>query len=150
MTLSKVILLLYTAALLISCGRSPQVAVDARDLDPFADGALCGWETADPVAGRALFEQQVIAGGAGCITCHSLAPDVTLVGPSLYGIATTAFKRVIGVETSNYIYLSITEPNQHVVEGFPADTMPGNYAADLTADEIANLVSFLMTLEREE
>ncbi|HRW08217.1 MAG TPA: cytochrome c [Caldilineaceae bacterium] len=126
------------------------MAVDARDLDPFADGSLCGWETADPVAGRALFEQRVLAGGAGCVTCHSLEPDVTLVGPSLHGIATTAFKRVIGVQTSNYIYLSIVDPNMYVVEGFPADTMPQNYATDLTEDEIANLVSFLMTLEREE
>ena len=150
MTLGKFLFLLCCISLLAGCGRTTQVAVDARDLDPFADGSLCGWQTADPIAGRVLFEQRVLAGGAGCVTCHSLEPDVTLVGPSLHGIATTAFKRVIGVQTSNYIYLSIVDPNMYVVEGFPADTMPQNYATDLTEDEIANLVSFLMTLEREE
>lgn len=147
MTLGKFLFLLCCVALLAGCGRTRQVAVDARDLDPFADGSLCGWETADPVAGRALFEQRVLAGGAGCITCHSLEPDVTLVGPSLHGIATTAFDRVIGVQTSNYIYLSIVAPEMHVVEGFPAGVMPQNYASDLTEAEIANLVSFLMTLK---
>lgn len=150
MTLRKVISILCFSLLLVGCGRSAQVAVDARDIDPFADGSLCAWQVADPAAGRALFERPVLAGGAGCVTCHSLEPDVILVGPSLHGIATTAFKRVIGVQTSNYIYLSIVTPNQHVVEGFPPDLMPGNYAVDLTEDEIANLVSFLMTLEREE
>lgn len=150
MTLGKFLFLLCCVSVLAACGRSTQVAVDARSLDPFADGSLCGWETADPVAGRALFEQRVLAGGAGCITCHSLEPDVTLVGPSLHGIATTAFDRVIGIQTSNYIYLSIVDPNLHVVEGFPADKMPQHYASDLTEAEIANLVSFLMTLEREE
>jgi cytochrome c551/c552 len=143
-------MLLCCGVLLAGCGWGQPAGVDARTLDPFADGSLCAWQTADPAAGRALFERQILAGGAGCITCHSLEPEVTLVGPSLHGIATTAFKRVIGVQTSNYIYLSIVEPNMHVVEGFPPDVMPSNYDADLTADEIANLVSFLMTLEREE
>jgi nitric oxide reductase subunit C len=45
---------------------------------------------ADPASrGKALFN-----GPGGCASCHSVAPGVVLVGPSLAGVATTAVGRL--------------------------------------------------------
>ncbi|MEZ4708721.1 MAG: cytochrome c [Caldilineaceae bacterium] len=136
--------------LLAGCGGEEPKRSAAADLDPFADSPLIAWEAGDPAAGRALFEQKVLAAGAGCVTCHSLEPDVTLVGPSLYGVADRAQTRQSGVLAPNYLYLSIVAPDQHVVEGFADDLMPETYATALTEEQLANLVSFLMTLKGKE
>ncbi|MCB0034634.1 MAG: cytochrome c [Anaerolineales bacterium] len=135
---------------LSGCAPAEPEGVDARDLDPYADGALCEWHLGNPEVGQELFERPVLGSAAGCVTCHSLEPEVTLVGPSLYGAATTAANRVEGVRADNYLYLSITLPNFHVVEGYQPDIMPHSYATELTQLEITDLVSFLMTLTVSE
>lgn len=139
-----------TLLLLTACQQERPAPVDARSLDPFSPEAFCAWESGDPEAGRALFERPVLAGGPGCITCHSLAPGVSLVGPSLYGIAATAGERQPGMLPDNYIYLSIVEPASYVVSGFPANVMPDFYAERLSETEITDLVSYLMTLQPNE
>lgn len=158
-------LLFLLVILLLGCTNGTPEGVDARDLDPFAPGAFedigvreldpfasgefSEWETADPQAGRAMFERPVLADKGGCITCHSLDEGITLVGPSLYGIADTARTRQIDTPPPDYLYLSITQPNLYIVDGFAAGVMPDHYSADLTHVEIIDLVSFLMTLQNE-
>lgn len=139
--------LLGVVVLLAACQSSPRPApVDARDLDPYGPDALCAYLLGIPEVGQEVFEQPVLAGTGGCVTCHSLEPDVRLVGPSLYGIATTAEGRVPDVIASNYIYLSIMEPDFYIVEGYDAGAMPDVYRDNLTEEQITNLVSYLMTL----
>lgn len=145
MNYCRTFLLIGCLCLLAACGKTGPAPVDARDLDPFADGALCAWHTGDPEAGRELFERPVLAGTGGCTTCHSLEPNVKLVGPTLYGVAATAASRHEGVTAPNYLYLSIMAPNQFVVDGFPAGIMPDGYATELSEEEVTNLVTFLMT-----
>ncbi|MCB8943813.1 MAG: cytochrome c [Ardenticatenaceae bacterium] len=135
--------------LAVSCTTAESPAVDARDLDPFSPEAFCAYETGDPTAGKALFDQLVLGSGAGCITCHSLEAGQVLVGPSLYNLVETAENRIPGVLAANYIYLSITQPNHYIVQGFPEGLMPPTYSTDLTDEEITNLVSYLMTLSAE-
>ncbi len=93
--------------------------------------------------GRAIYSRAP----AVCSTCHSLEPEVRLVGPSLYGIATTAAERVSGQSAEDYIRTSILNPSDHIVEGFP-DAMQKNFAETLSADEINDLIVFLLTQER--
>ncbi len=144
----RVLLVLFTF-LLMSCESGELEFVDARDLNPFSPDALCAYHIGDPDAGLALFNQPVLAEKGGCVTCHSMAPDISLGGPSLNGIATTAEDRIPGVIAANYIYVSIVDPNYYVVDGFTADIMPNHYHADLSKDNITNLVSYLMTLYAE-
>lgn len=139
-------LLALGLVLMAGCGRQQQMAMDARDLDPFSEEAFCAWHIGSPETGQEIFERLVLADGAGCVTCHSREPEVTLVGPSLYGVAATAAKRVKGVIPANYLYLSIVEPSFYVVEGFAADVMPNHYADALSEQDLTNLVSYLMTL----
>ena len=103
----------------------------------------------DAANGETLFSQPTIGANnaPGCITCHSLEPDVVIVGPSQAGLATRAETRVPGQSAEDYIRNSITHPNDYVVEGFAEGVMYQNYATDLTADEIDDLVAYTLTLK---
>lgn len=98
--------------------------------------------------GETLFSQPTIGANnaPGCITCHSLEPDVVIVGPSQAGLATRAETRVPGQTAEQYIRESIVNPNAHIVEGFTEGVMYQNYATDLTEEQIDDLVAYTLTL----
>jgi len=110
----------------------------------YEDGRPAG---GDPVAGRQLYNETSLGTTASCQICHSLDPDVTLVGPSFAGIASRAGSRVEGLSAEEYIYQSIVDPDAYVVEGYPSGVMVPNLEEQLTEEEIEDLVAFLMTLE---
>ena len=100
-------------------------------------------------AGRSLYFETTIGTNAGCRICHSLDPNVTLVGPSLAGVATRAATRVPGMTAEEYLRESILEPDAYVVPGFPAGQMIPTYLEILSDEDVDNLVAFLLTLEEE-
>jgi mono/diheme cytochrome c family protein len=81
-----------------------------------------------------------------CAQCHALTPDIVVIGPSLAGIATRAAARVPGYDTQTYLETSILIPEDYLVDGF-ANTMPTNFGKELTSEEFAALVAYLMTLK---
>jgi cytochrome c551/c552 len=103
----------------------------------------------DAASGEELYHQTVIgsASAPGCVTCHSLEPDVVLVGPSHAGVGTRAGTYQEGMSAEAYLRESITDPDAHVVEGFTPGVMYQNYAEDLTARQINDLVAYLLTLK---
>ena len=103
----------------------------------------------DVARGQELYNQVTIGPNAapGCITCHSLEEGVVLVGPSHAGLANRAGDYVEGMSAEEYLRESIVEPNAHIVEGFTPDVMYQNYAEDLQARDINDLVAYLLTLE---
>jgi cytochrome c len=88
--------------------------------------------------GEKLFNQPVIGPNSapGCVTCHSLEEGVVVVGP-----------RVPGQTAEEYLRNSITHPNDYLVEGFAEGVMYQNYAAELTEEQINDLVAYLLTLQ---
>ena len=96
--------------------------------------------------GQALFEQRVLGENAGCVTCHSLRPDVVLVGPSLARIGAEAATREPGVSAADYIRKSIVAPDAYVLDGFDAGRMPQDWADQLSESEIDALVAYMVTL----
>lgn len=98
-------------------------------------------------AGETLFKQVNIGNQPGCSTCHSLQEDVTIVGPSLAGVASRAGERVSGLSAEEYLRQSILEPNAYTVEGFSANIMPLTWSQELTSDQVDDLIAFLMTLK---
>jgi len=108
-----------------------------------------GGEAGNVERGEKLFSQTVIGSHAapGCRTCHSLEEGITIVGPSMAGIASRAGQEVSGQSAEEYLHQSIVEPDAHVVEGFPAGVMYQKYEEDLSAQEIDDLVAYLLTLE---
>ncbi len=102
---------------------------------------------AESDSGESLFFENTLGTNTGCRICHSLDEGVVLVGPSLNGVATRAPTRIAGMTAEEYIRQSILDPNAYVVDGFPAGQMLQNFEELLTAEDIDNLVAFLLTLE---
>lgn len=133
----KPILTLLLALLLslAACGGQPAPEGDEG-------GAVAG----DPAAGEALFAQTLIGTQAGCTTCHSLEPGVTIIGPSLANIGTEAGARVSGESAEDYLRKSIVEPDATVVEGFPAGLMSKELSTELTEQQVNDLIAYLLTV----
>ncbi len=100
----------------------------------------------DPLEGERIFYEASTGTNAGCRICHSLEPDVIIVGPSLAGVATRAGTRVPSLTAEQYLRQSILEPNAYIVPDFPEGQMLQNFRQILTPDQIDNLVAFLLTL----
>ncbi|MEE9199452.1 MAG: cytochrome c oxidase subunit II [Dehalococcoidia bacterium] len=106
--------------------------------------------TATPVVlppGNADAGQQVFqaASPIACSTCHSLDGTAGL-GPSLQGIASQAGDRVSSLSAEGYIRESILNPTAFVVQGF-SPVMPTTFGTDLTPQQIADVIAFLLSLE---
>ncbi len=103
----------------------------------------------DPVRGETLYKQTSIgaASAPGCITCHSLEEGVALVGPSHAGIGGRVVNVVAGLAADEYLEDSIVDPDAHISEGFNAGVMYANYTRDLSDQEVADLVAFLLSLK---
>jgi len=98
-------------------------------------------------AGEKLFAQTVTGAQAGCITCHSLDAGVVIVGPSMAGIGSRAGSTVSGQSAEDYLRESILTPDVHLVEGFPAGTMPQVWSDELTSEQIDQLIAYMLTLK---
>jgi mono/diheme cytochrome c family protein len=124
------VLILVFAVVLTACGGS---------------GGDSGDEAA--AAGEKLFKQTVIGSQAGCATCHSLDAGVVIVGPSMAGIGSRADSTVSGMSAEDYLRQSILDPDAHLVEGFPAGTMPQVWGDELSSEQVDQLIAFMMTLK---
>jgi len=104
--------------------------------------AACGSAPiGDPARGQTLFN----SGGPSkvpCSNCHTLDGSYR-VGPSLEGIASSAESRVEGMSAQQYLRESITNPSAHIADGY-TDTMYKDYGKELEAQDINNLIAFLL------
>ena len=106
-----------------------------------------GGSASDSSAGKELFAQAVIGSQAGCAACHSLEPGVVVIGPSLAGIGDRAGEVVAGQSAADYLKESITAPDAHIADGFPASIMPQEYTEELSSEQIDQLVAYMLTLK---
>jgi len=97
----------------------------------------------DAAAGETVYSQ---VASPACHTCHSLEPDVTLVGPSLANMGSQAGSRVSDLPADEYLRQAIVEPDTHIVEGFAPGIMPSTYATQLSEQQINDLVAYLSGL----
>lgn len=132
-----VFLMVLLVLSLVACGGESAPA--GGDAEPAGPG--------DAAAGKAIFNQSLIGTQAGCMTCHSLEPGVAMVGPSLGTIGTDAGSRVSGVSAEDFLRKAITEPDADIAEGFAAGIMPAALANELSAQEVNDLIAFLLTLK---
>jgi nitric oxide reductase subunit C len=111
---------------------------------------------ADLARGKSLFEGAVIGSNSapGCRTCHALEAGVTLVGPSMAGIAARAAENVQDPDytgsartAEEFLRESIVKPGAFIEEGFPPGVMYQNYGQDMSAQELGDLVAFLLELK---
>ncbi|RLT38225.1 MAG: cytochrome c [Chloroflexi bacterium] len=88
---------------------------------------------------------ETVAASAGCIGCHRLDDTNSVVAPTWGGVAHTAITRVAGESPALYLYQSITAPNAFVVNGYNGGLMPQIYKDTLSAQDIVDIVSYLLT-----
>jgi cytochrome c oxidase subunit II len=86
----------------------------------------------DPQAGKEVFAS------AGCGSCHTVAEAGTSsdVGPNL--------DESLEGRDAQFVQQSIVDPDAEIAEGFSADLMPENYDEQLSEQELADLVAFLL------
>lgn len=102
----------------------------------------------DATDGEELFTMRALGGEPGCVTCHSLSPDVVLVGPSLADPAASAASAG-ATDSRRYLHTSIVDPTAHVVPGFAdAKQMPTRFADILTDDQLDAVVDYLLEVQR--
>ncbi len=89
--------------------------------------------------GLTLYNEQ------GCIGCHSLEKGKIVVGPSYYGVYTRAATRKPGYSPQEYIYESIVNPNNYVVDGFQPNIMNGGFLAALSQQDMADILAWMKT-----
>lgn len=132
------LLALVLILLLAACG-------GGGDAPASGDGSPVG----DAANGEKLYNQTVIgsASAPGCVTCHSLEPGVVIVGPSHAGLASRAGTYQEGMSAEDYLRESIMDPDAHVVEGFAPGLMYQNFAEDLQAREVNDLIAYMLTLK---
>jgi cytochrome c oxidase subunit II len=112
-----------------------------------SEGGAAPEEGESPIAaGREIFTS------AGCNACHTLddADANAQVGPDLNELAARAEDRVKGKTAEEYVEEAIVDPPAFVVEGYSGDTMPRNFADQLTPEEIDTLVKYLLGLSQTE
>ena len=119
------------------------------DLFPlaFTSQTTVSYVVGDPERGAELFQIGANDAAPPCATCHQVVSGgfgFTL-GPNLEGIQTRAATRIAGMSAEQYIEDSILHPDHHVVPGFRV-SMYANYADHLSAQAVADLVAYLMTL----
>jgi cytochrome c2 len=122
------LVLILVLSLLLGCGGQPTTAVVRGDV----------------ANGERLFREGAVP---PCGTCHSLRPGQDLLGPSLARIGRNAGSRVPGQSASDYLRESILEPDAHTAFGFSANVMATSYGAQLSEQEVKDLVAYLLALK---
>ena len=84
---------------------------------------------------------------SACIGCHSLDPNQPMPGPTWSNVAITAATRVEGQDADAYLYHSIVNPNEYLVEGFQPNVMLQIYRDTLSDQAIADIIAYLLTLK---
>jgi mono/diheme cytochrome c family protein len=79
---------------------------------------------------------------AGCGSCHTFAAAGTKakVGPNLDTTLTG--------KSSVFVRMSILDPNATIAHGYQKDVMPTTYESQLTARQIADLLTFLLKRQK--
>jgi mono/diheme cytochrome c family protein len=106
-------------------------------------GSFAELPTGDAVRGAALFTES-INGAPACSECHTLDGQI-LVGPSLQGYSERVQTEAVSASPQEYTYTSITQPAAHIVSRY-SNTMYAQYAQQLSPQQIADLISYLLTL----
>lgn len=161
--------MLLAVALLAACAPNPRAQLISPDMVPAGAGEEFVRPTPTPLPNIAELDPELITVGLsdevlaafpgdasageqltvanGCVGCHNVDPAVQGAGPTWYNIANTAIVRVPDDGPAGYLYHSIVNPNEYIVPGYTAGIMPQNYGELLTPEQLADIVSYLLTLQ---
>lgn len=116
--------------------------------------AACGKKSDGPVVGNAesgkkLYNSKTLGpkSAEGCVTCHNYDESEGEADKAPYtaGTGTRAETRVAGMSAEEYIIESIMTPNAYVVEDYKEGDMYQEWGKDLSEQQFADLVAYLLT-----
>jgi cytochrome c oxidase subunit 2 len=111
---------------------------------PAGGGAQAGGGANATAQGKQLFAAN------GCGGCHTLSDASAngTVGPNLNNVDADAAKygKQLGESPQAYIQQSIKDPGAFTVPGFPKGVMPSTFGQQLSPQQIAALVKYLMSV----
>ncbi|MDL2356143.1 MAG: cytochrome c [Pseudomonadota bacterium] len=126
-------------------------------------GASGAPPAARPVTGNedpiALGERVFRSATPACTACHSIAPGVSMAGPSLAGLVARTGPLLAGAaykgkatDAASYVRESVMTPSAYLVPGamYSANGvsfMPSTYGKDLTPAQIDQLAAYLTSLK---
>ncbi|MGJ3238392.1 MAG: c-type cytochrome [Anaerolineae bacterium] len=128
-----------------------QATIDAMPTEIGADDPLFeAIANADAANGEALFAANALV---PCSTCHHVIenPETQLAGPNQWQLFSHTVERIAEGTIDapgpyTYIYESIINPNDYIVEGYVAGVMIQGYGDALSEQELYDLVAYLVTL----
>lgn len=130
--LFAMVVLMISAMALTACGGA-------------SDGPVVG----DAARGEELYNRATLGSKSseGCVSCHNHdeSQGDESNAPYTSGTATRAESRVPGLSAEEYIHESIVNPDAYVVEGYSAGDMYQFWADDLSEQQIADIVAYLLT-----
>lgn len=101
---------------------------------------------ADVAHGEELFNNPIEGAALACVNCHLINSEEMLVGPGQLNLLYRAADRVEGEGPYTYMYNSIVNPNDYIVEGYPAMVMPQNYGELLSEQDLYDIVAYMASL----
>jgi cytochrome c551/c552 len=90
---------------------------------------------------------QVVFFELGCISCHSITGSGGRVGPDLKGIAARVAAERPSEDVAAYVRAGIVDVMKDVGAEWRGDLMPQNYGERLSAQQVDDLVAYLIALE---
>lgn len=109
------------------------------------DGPVVG----DAARGEKLYSQATIGtkSAEGCTACHNYdeAEGPAENAPYTAGSATRAANAVAGMSAEEYIRESILNPDAYIAEGFQEGDMYQTFGEELSEQQIADLIAYLLT-----
>jgi cytochrome c553 len=113
-----------------------------------------GAPVGDAERGRQLFDGTIVMRNGdtpSCASCHAAAVDeVPTLGLNLSNIGARAERRVAGMSAAEYLHESIVFPDAQLTGGWQEGIMYRGYGQDLTEQQIADLVAYLLTMRSGE
>ena len=111
-------------------------------------GILARWAEMEivgsPATGELLYDAEF-----GCTDCHrngSAAPD-TVGTVARIRTERLTLPQFASYTVEQYIIESITRPGDYIVDGYSSGLMPANFGARMTDQQLADIVSYLLTQE---
>lgn len=132
-SLILMILMVCVVGVITACGSSSSETTHTFESLPVGDA----------IRGAELYAQSINRTPT-CISCH-LLEGTHRATPSLIGYRAVAGERVEGMSAEEYSFWAIVDVGRHITPGY-SNVMYHNYGANLTAQDIADLIAYILTL----
>lgn len=103
----------------------------------------------DVARGKTLYNRSTLGtkSAEGCVSCHKYdeKEGIAEKAPYTKETAKRSATRVPGMSAEEYIKESILKPDAYIVEGFNKGDMYAKWTTELSAQEINDLIAYLLT-----